>query len=123
MYGLPADFDPRPFVARELTQIWFQKYTLQFIFGESEGEMIYVTLESAFTYQANADAAVIRQEPPAKASLVTELIGRRVAGAQASVDGTLTLVFEGGAVLQFLDESPQYEAYQIYFQGGVIVVV
>ena len=112
MYGLPADFDPRPFIDRELTQIWFQTYSMQFFFKAADEE-IQVTLESSFTYQRNSDSALIRQKVPVEGSFVTELIGKRVVDALASVDGTLTLRFEGDAVLQVLDDNPQYESYQI----------
>src|SRR5688572_1390146 len=122
MYGLPPDFDASFFVAQTLTQIWFQEYSMQFLFCEDLTEGPTVSLQSAFRFRSAPDAEVEHGDIPVTDSRVMQLIGKQVRRASGSVDGTLRLEFESGAVLEFLDDNEHYECYQIHMVGLLVVV-
>ncbi len=132
MYGLPVDFDPTPFVGRRLDRICFAQSTIFFYFPKdlakeeilngAASDEITIALESSFLLQARPGDAGTKQTSPVTSAEVMRLIGKNVTAAKSKRDGTLTLTFEDGAILQFLDESPQYESYQIWGEGiGALV--
>jgi hypothetical protein len=62
-----------------------------------------------------------RHDAPARLPYqLNRLFGRRVAGSEVSAPDWFALQFEGGEVLRVLDDSPQYESFQIE-PGGIIV--
>jgi hypothetical protein len=122
VYGLPADFDASFFVGCTLNQIWFQEFSMQFLFGDDFAAGPTITLQSSYVFRATEDADAEQQEVPVSSSGVMQLVGLDVIGTSSRTDGTLRLDFEDGASIDFLDDTSQYEAYQIRFGDRFIVV-
>jgi hypothetical protein len=132
MYGLPADFDPAPFIGRRLDRICFAQSIIFFYFQKErskEGfldgvasDEITVALESSFLLQVTPEDPGFKQTSPVASADVMRLIGKNVTAAKGKRDGTLALTFEDGATLSFLDDSPRYESYQIWGEGIATLV-
>jgi hypothetical protein len=122
VYGLPADFDASFLVGRMLSQIWFQEYSMQFLFGEALTEGPTISLQSTFLFLSASDGEVERGEVPVSDSRVMQLIGKHVRQAAGSIEGTLRLEFESGAAIEFLDDNEHYESYQIRAADRFIIV-
>jgi hypothetical protein len=118
MYGLPQDFDATVFVGKELVQVSFSANTIHFSFDAH----ISVTLLSSFVYSSASDDARSTQAVPVQSSNLMSLIGHTVDSADAKPDGTLTLGFDNGHSLTFLDDSQNYESYWIHIGGREIIV-
>ena len=118
MYGLPVDFDASIFVGRELAQVTFTENTVHLTF---DGDLA-ITVESSFILKLGAQAEAIKQAPPLKSSNLMTLVGSKIRLAEATRDGTLTLHFERGETLAFLDDSKEYESYHIHATGKVFTV-
>ena len=126
MYGLPDDFDPQPFVGRELAEVAFFTNIVNFRFVlnyvDSQAD-ITVTTESAFVFRRNSGTEGLRYEVPVHSSEVMESIGKVVVSASGTRDGTLTLTFDNGMIIQFIDDQAPYESYVIRSTFGYGVVV
>jgi hypothetical protein len=118
MNGLPEDFDAGVFIGETLDRIAFYAYVIYFGFGDGLG----VNLESSFAYKEDELAQAMQYEVPVTSSGVMTLIGKRVVEVEASRDGTLRVVFEGGATLTFFDSLKTFESYQIRIGPMVIAV-
>lgn len=118
MYGLPEDFDVSIFVGRELVQVSFTTNTVHLAFGGD----VAITTETSFVLRLSGWTEEARQELPVESSNLMALIGHRVRLANAATDGTLTLHFEGGGILTFVDDSKEYESYHIHTPDREIVV-
>jgi hypothetical protein len=118
MYGLPEDFDASVFVGRELQQVSFTANTISLVF---DGD-VAIAVESTIVLQLGSVAAPERQTPPVTSSRLMALAGLTVQSARSDRDGTLALDFGGGRSLTLLDDSSQYESYQIQMPGRQIVV-
>jgi Family of unknown function (DUF6188) len=118
MYGLPNDFNADFFCGCSLEQICFTQNQLTFHFDRG----VTVVVESAIVYgdQARGVPETVHRIPLQNSSIM-HLLGGRVLNAFADA-GDLNLVFENGAKLKCLDDTPQYEAYQIINNGNVIIV-
>ena len=92
-----------------------------------EGQLI-LTMEGACCVSirqsatAQGQSAIHRLRVPAFVPEILSLIEQKVSTAEGTRDGTLTLRFEKGDLLQVLDDSPAYESYRI-LRGGVAVIV
>jgi hypothetical protein len=106
------------FVGKELELVSFASYTVRFQFGGD----VAVTLESCLRLRHAEAAGWQLQELPLESSDLMRLIGRTVASASGDSEGTLSLHFEHGATLEFLDPTPQFEAYQIHLGDYTIYV-
>jgi hypothetical protein len=118
MHGLPADFNAQVFVGHELTYVTFGQYLVAFGFGDE----LRVNLTSSFVLQGTRYDVMEGPRPPLEAAGVISLIGLKVSLAAGRTDGTLTLTFENGWVLQFLDDYPNYESYIIKIGAQEIIV-
>jgi cytoskeletal protein RodZ len=119
MYGLPDSFDASVLVARILEQICFteNQVTLQF-----DGA-VDITVESALMHgdrRNESSHQVIRV--PVQESNLMRLLGSSVVASSSNNEGTLKLIFSNGDVLQILDDSEDYESYQLRIGETVIVV-
>jgi hypothetical protein len=118
MYGLKQDFDATVFVGRELGQICFSSNNIHFAFSDG----VSITLESSFIHCDTLLADGLTQVVPVLSSDLMRLIGHAVSSAAARPDGTLSLVFDNGNSLMFLDDSKDYESYAIRIGDREIIV-
>lgn len=121
MYGLPSDFDGSKPAGRCLQQICFGISQVQLRFDQG----LIIAVESKFLYKQATRSEAVRQidipGPPVEQCILLRLLHHAIVDASGTVDGTLTLRFDNGDILQCLDQ-PYYEAYQIT-QGDRQIVV
>ena len=120
MYGLRKDIDLGFLKAREVIQIAIGVYQTQF--GFDEDVTIYV--HSQFCYFDGRDEWVWKPEPgaPQIAARTVALLGTTIESFQGYEDGTLKLIFSNRQRLTILDNSKEYESYDITRPGETIVV-
>lgn len=82
---------------------------------------VTVTVESELDYKP-ASGAMQKLSPPVVETNMMQLVGRKVMRIAASPNGTLSLTFDNGHVVECLDVSANYESYQISFNGQTIIV-
>jgi hypothetical protein len=120
MYGLPKDFDGSRLVGRSLWQICFGLGQIQLRFDER----VTVLVTSSFVYKDSAipDPKTIEiPDLPAVQSMLLQLLHCTIVNASGDQEGTLTLEFDNGHVLQCCDRS-HYEAYEIILGDQHIIV-
>jgi hypothetical protein len=120
VYGLPRDFDASGLPGQSLVQICFGVGQIQLRFDKD----LTIAVTSAFLYKDSpvSDARTINiPDLPAVQSSLLQLLHHTIAKAHGNEEGTLTLEFDNGHVLQCLDQ-PYYEAYQI-IQGEDQIIV
>jgi hypothetical protein len=111
MHGFPNGLDLSFFVGKRLDQVSFAEYT---IFVRFEGG-VSVELASSFQHQTKRDVEQQRvgivQSVPVTHSSLMQAVGRSVASASGDDEGALTLVFDDGQVVRFVEERIPYESY------------
>src|SRR5450631_2280119 len=101
MFGLPEDFDASFFVGRTLELICFAIYQVNLHFDNHVG----MRVEGPFAYQRQGSKAKISPiQQPVQVSNLMELLEHSVIAASGEKDGTLTLTFDNGDVLQCFDQ-------------------
>ncbi len=126
MYGLPTDTDLTPFHGKELTQICIGAHQFQLHFSDGRTEDARVCVECAWKLQPNEcqilDFTGETPDRVEQASWLTRLIGQSVAAAEVLPPGTLRLRFSNDWFIDIIDDTPNYEAYQISIDGKLIIV-
>jgi hypothetical protein len=117
MYGLPKDFNAARLVGRNLELICFNENQVYLHF---DGKLT-IMVESKLSYQDNPELAPRTIEIPILQSNLMQLLGHSITDASGNNEGTLTMEFDNGHILQCLDQ-PHYEAYQIK-QGDEELIV
>jgi hypothetical protein len=124
LYGLPEDFDARIFVGSTVEQICVTanqivvQFEVRFILT-IEGPYCLLVRSSA---TAESQPVTQRLQVPTFVPEILSLIEQKVISATSTRDGTLTLQFEKGDLLQVLDDSPAYESYRIFHRGVEVIV-
>jgi len=119
MYGLPKGFDASRFVGGVLEHVSFSVNTLHLTFNDE----VSITVESCFNHSLHGSTDQSeRAYVPVRESKLMQLIGVSVESAEGSPDGTLTLRFTNGQAFTCYDDTPQYEAYRMYFGKEEIIV-
>lgn len=111
MYGVPADLDLSHFVGATLEFITLAKYQVVFHFEpaasvSAEGRWCLVDCDGNVVDESGDNG-------PRETFGVQRCIGQRVIGAQAAPPDTVSLTFESGHVLRFVDDSPDYESFHL----------
>src|SRR5579859_755495 len=111
MYGLKKGVDLNFLKSREVVQVAIGVYQTQFGFDED----VSVYVHSQFGYFDGRDEWVWKPEPggPQIAARTVALLGATIESFQAHEDGTLKLIFSNGQRLTILDNSKEYESYDI----------
>jgi hypothetical protein len=120
MYGLPKNIDLNFLKGREVVQVAIGVFQIQF--GFDEDAIIYA--HSQFTlFDGHKDWTWTPE--PSKVRVATRalrLLGAIVENVQAHEDGTLILSFSNGNILTLIDNSMEYESYDITRRGEAIIV-
>ena len=121
MHGIPSDFDPSVFVDATLATVTFGPYKVDLTF---EGDPpLWIAVESAYSHvgpehEGWRDEASI----PVGVSRLMQLTNHRVVEAERVDDERLRLVFEHGHSLTLIDNSDQYESFQIEARGRLWII-
>jgi len=121
VHGIPADFDPSVFVGATLATVTFGPYKVDLTF---EGDTpLRIAVESAYVH-AGPEHEGWRDEAsiPVGESRLMQLTNHRVVDARRVDDARLTLVFEHGHSLTLIDDSDQYESFQIEARGQFWII-
>jgi hypothetical protein len=120
MYGLKKDIDLSFLNGRELGQVAIGLYHIRFGFDED----VAISVEGGFGYFDGQAEWTWRPEPGSAqiAARTIALLGASIDGFEGKADGTLTLMFSNGQRLTILDNSKEYESYDITRPGQTIVV-
>ena len=120
MYGLSKEIDLSFLNGREVVQVAIGLYQIQFGFDED----VRIAVEGQFAYFDGQEEWIWRPEPGAAqlAARTIALLGATVQTFAAQEDGTLTLNFSNGHRLTIVDNSKEYESYDITRPGQTIIV-
>jgi hypothetical protein len=121
MYGLPENFDGSRLVGRFLLQICFGLYQIQLHFDERLTISIESTLLYRYSMTSDPKRIHIPDTPTFRSDLL-QLLHHTITGASGNQEGTLTIEFDNGHVLQCLDDQAGYEAYEIRIGDDSIIV-
>ena len=129
MYGLPKDFDCGRLVGKFLVQVCFGLYQVQLHFHpdqpfSNEPDLkIFITGKTLYRDSATSEVKVVDfPAAPAVYSELLKLLHHTTVHVFGDNEGTLTLEFDDGQILQCLDDNPAYEAYEIRLGGELIIV-
>ena len=113
-------------MGKELQQVCVAFCTIQLNF---DGKNTDIGIEGRFTHRAgsktfewDSDIPHPRKMTPSAASIFS-LLGTSIVSAEANRDGTLRLIFSNEHEVTLYDDTPMYEAYQIWNDNDPLVVV
>jgi hypothetical protein len=116
MYGLPKGFDAARLIGRTLQLLCFSENQVFLHFDEK----VSIEVLGEISYEdLSGDGPELLQVPMSESDLM-QLLGRSIKAA-SNAEGTLTLVFDNGHILQCLD-TPEYESYKIRVNDEEIIV-
>lgn len=130
MYGLKPDIDFSFLFGKDLTQLAIGPADMQFNFaGPMPSDLSIpqsvasISVQSRITHRFKGllNEWEGDENKPLSAASLLQLIGSSVVTVQGERDGTLTLGFSNGALVQIFD-TEGYEAYQIYNGNQTIYV-
>jgi len=118
VYGLPPDLDLSFWSGTTLDQLCIGQNDVQLHFSQP-----VVSLSAQTSYRVTTSTGrTTYKSPPKGASQLVELLGLPVIRAFDSGEGTLRIEFGNAISVEFFDEDPNYECYQVQHDGRLIVV-
>ncbi|MGH9788250.1 MAG: DUF6188 family protein [Candidatus Acidiferrales bacterium] len=118
MHGLDKDINLSFLAGRELIQVAIGQYQTVFAFDRG----VAISIEGRFIYASRSEQVEWRPGASHAAAKAVALLGSIVDNFVAEEDGTLKLFFSNGDQLRVLDDSSEYESYQITAPGITIAV-
>jgi hypothetical protein len=117
MNGLPTDLDLTPFLGAEVLQVCIGRHQLQIHLHER----IQVAVEGGCILRGASQPAMRIEQYGESASSLCRLIGAEVRSASRTDDGGLLLQLSNDLEFQALNDSKQFESFQIHFGDKVYV--
>ena len=120
MYGLPHTFDASVFVEKTLQRIEFTVNTVKLALDDDTS----IVVESQLCHQWKNPHSrwEDRTTIPATESRLMRLLDKHVVGGSVEGQGTLVLQFSNGDILRVVEDSEQYECYQLRIGSTEIIV-
>jgi len=118
VYGLPSDLDLSFWSGTTLDQVCIGQNDVQLHFSLPP---VSLSAQTSYRITTSTDSTTYKSSPGGASELVG-LLGAMVTRALDSGDGTLRIEFSNSIVIDFFDEDPNYECYQVEHDGQVIVV-
>lgn len=118
MYGLKSDPKIDALKGQSLVQVCFGENDL---FLNFSGE-ISIGVYSSIGFGSDSKSLVKYEAFSAVSKDLLELLAAEVADVSWKADGTITLVFQGGKMVEVYDDSEQFESYTIKSPSGLVVV-
>lgn len=117
MYGIGDEVDLSFLVGARLQQVTVGEFQAQLRFDQD----VTISIETAFGI--TLDGSVFTVEPLLDADQSTlQLIGKAIQSERHTPDGSLTIEFEDGTLIELRDTSTEYESYQITHGASALVV-
>jgi hypothetical protein len=126
MYGLPEDIDLSFLVGKELQQVCVAFCTIQLHF---DGKNTGIGIEGRFTHRSESNIFEWDSDIPhpnkmtSAAASIFSLLGTSIISVKGERDGTLQLIFSNKDEVTLHDDTPMYEAYQIWNGDDPIIIV
>lgn len=118
MYGLPRDLDLSFWSGTTLDQVCVGEHDVQLNFS-----LPAVRLSAQTSYRVTTSTgSSIYESPRTGASRLVELLGMTVTRAFDGGKGTFRIEFGESISVEFFDDDPDHECYQVRYDGRVIVV-
>ena len=118
MYGLPPDTELGFLKGKTLLQACFGANDLILNFTENIAISIFssvgVGLDGS-NFDKHSEFDVVSRD-------LLQFLNKAVAEVHWTLEGTATLIFEGGGAVQIYDDSAGYESYTIKSPSGLLVV-
>lgn len=112
MYRIPKDLDTSIFVGAELSQVCFGAYVVGFEF--SAAKPLTVTVAGAYIHAGpETEGWVDEVRLPTQTSRLMQLTNHQVVDATRLDETRLRLDFDHGQSLTLIDDTDQYESFQI----------
>ena len=119
MYGLPENVDLSFLQGKRLIQICIGSHQIILRFDED----ISISIESPIKLLSRNGEHYIYDQASSINKDFIELLESSVVNVIPYTTGTLRLVFGNGSEIELTDDSIQYESYQIFRDGKIVVVV
>jgi hypothetical protein len=116
MKGLPSNIDLTPLSAAMVSHLCFTVAQVQIHFDNGNS----IVIESAMVVVSSEKETRI-EDYPQGASLLCGFLDDRVLVATREEDGSLLVRFEGGSALHVLNDSRQFESFQVHVAGHTYV--
>jgi hypothetical protein len=116
MKGLPSHVDLSPFAGAELTQLCLGVNQVQFHFANQTS----IDVESAMIVRGPGGETRVQDYAQA-ASLLASMLGARLLVTTRQDDGGVLLLFDSGREIRVLNDSAQFESFQLRVRGQVYV--
>lgn len=118
MYGLPPGQDFTFFVGQVLLQVCFGRHEMILNFDTDTS----ITVEGNMGIEDTDGRERVISDLRQAAEDVVSLVEQSVTNAEPQPNGTLSLTFGGGRLLNIYDSSTHYESYQVRHGSDLIVV-
>lgn len=117
MYGVPVDIDLSFLLGRRLESVSFGQFQLQLRFDER----VRLSIESVYRID-KAGSVLVYDETPAGAADVVALLSMDVTNAYRLAEDAIRIEFGDSRAIEAVDDSVQYESFQIWNGDAIIVV-
>jgi len=123
MFGLKPNADFSFLTGQTLIQICFGEHDLILHFdGGFSGAATAISITSLISLQLPESEQYEWEDFRQGAGFLVALVSNKVAKADGTTDGTLTIEFCEGGVLKIYDNSKRYESYSVGHGDKLIVV-
>ena len=118
MYGLPSNANLSFFEGKTLLQACFGENDLILRFTGGISVAIYSCIGVGL-----AETQIQRVTAFEEAAVrILGLLNREVAGVSWTTEGTVSLSFEAGQIVELYDDSREFESYSISYPAGDLIV-
>jgi hypothetical protein len=118
MYGLTVAFDAAMFLGLEVESITYGENAIHVSLDRG----FAVTSMTSIRYRYSGLDDIREDRLPVSESGLMRIVGTAVTGAVRTASGGLALTFVNGAVVEFEDDSDQYESFSITTPDGEIFI-
>ena len=121
MHGVPEDFDYSVFVGAGLERVCFGPYIVHLAFSSPEVPgPLHISIEGSYIHAGDGWRDVVRL--PIASSRLMQLTNHLVTKAARIDASRMRLDFDHGHSLTLVDDSDQYESFQIEARGRLWIV-
>jgi hypothetical protein len=121
VYRVPEDFDTSVFVGAHIERVCFGAYVVQLDFGSEQ--RLHIRVEGAYVHAGpEHEGWADEVRLPTNASRLMQLTNHVVVEAARLDAQRLRLAFDHGHALTLIDDTDEYESFQIEARGRLWVI-
>ena len=114
MNGISSKLDLNPLIGQTARQICFGEFQLIVRFDDP----FEIGIECDCSYENRGLTTVQAADYGRNASLICNLLGKKIHSAERTSEGGLLLYFEGDTSLHVINSNRHYESFQIHLPSG-----